>query len=141
MTEAQQLSAHVLEGFSPKEFLARPSVRANKPTIDQVRFAVYHEPEDMFELHGSFDDPEDIAEIRRQLRQGNSWAWCRVEVKAWWRNRYTLNAYTGSAYLGGCSYESEEAFTQSGDYLDSMKQEAYDDLISNIEAGNIDPDF
>lgn len=56
----------------------------------------------------------------------NLWLWCDVEVKA------TYKGVSGSAYLGGCAYESEEDF-KAGGYYEQMVSEALEELNSNIK--------
>jgi hypothetical protein len=64
--------------------------------------------------------------VNCQLRDGNEWAWCTVKVTAEWQT------FRGVAYLGCCSYLSEEDFRVGG-YYESMKDEALDDLNESIE--------
>ena len=74
-------------------------------------------------------DSEAEDEIFRKLNSGHLWAWCSVCVTAEFRG------LTGTAYLGGCSYEDEEDF-KSGIYYEEMKQEALNELnglIKNVQ--------
>lgn len=66
--------------------------------------------------------------IRRQLRQGNDWAWCTVRVVARWKG------YEGEDFLGCCSYRSQEEFCQPGHYFDDMKSVALDDLNTQLQS-------
>ncbi len=116
--------------------MLRVGKQSQLPPIDKVSFKLNVEPDDYQEIAGSFDDPADVAWVKRELKDGNEWAWCSVEVRAEWWNRKTGKTYSGVAYLGGCSYESEASFKQPGGYYDDMKKEAYDDLVSNIEDDN-----
>lgn len=72
-------------------------------------------------------DREIAASIRRQLDGGNGWAWCCVE--AWATYRGLRGA---SAYLGGCSYTSEEEFRSDGYWAD-LQDEAIDYLKKTWE--------
>ncbi len=84
------------------------------------------------------DDEEDArAEqaIQDELDRGNRWAWCCVEVRAEFRG------LTGTAILGGCSYESEEDFKAPGGYFDDLRTEATDelrDLIADLQGCEIE---
>lgn len=49
--------------------------------------------------------------------QANEWAWCCVCVVASW------GEFRGEAFLGCCSYESEDDFRQGG-YYDDLANEA-----------------
>jgi hypothetical protein len=66
------------------------------------------------------------SDIRRELANGNEWAWCVVRVTAKWGD------YEGYAYLGGCSYRDETDFTHPDGYYPQLKTEALDDLNSII---------
>lgn len=133
MTEAERLVALLLDGESPREFFKRPEIAVKHPTKSDVYFELWHEPEDMYELDGSFSEPEDVENIRQQLADGNDWAWCRVQVHATWTDPETGKEYEGNDYLGGCSYASKEDFKQPGGYYDDMVNAAYDDLMSKVE--------
>jgi hypothetical protein len=53
--------------------------------------------------------------ILERLDNGDVWAWADVEVQA------TLpDGRTGSAYLGGCSYDDENNFKEGGYYEDMV---------------------
>ncbi len=56
----------------------------------------------------------------------NPWLWCFVEVRA------TYKGLSGSAYLGGCTYEDEEGF-KAGGYYEQMVSEALEELNANIQ--------
>lgn len=73
------------------------------------------------------DEVDSYAEewVRDQLEWGNEWAWCQVCVTA------ELEGFKGTAWLGGCSYESEDQFTIDGYYTD-LCDEAFEDLVRNI---------
>jgi len=70
-------------------------------------------------------DRETEDSIIADLERGNEWAWCCVKVTA------EIDGFTGSDYLGGCSYENEYAFKQ-GAYFEDMKRAALADLGRNL---------
>jgi len=77
----------------------------------------------------SGDDAHDRAVEDRtlaELESGNVWAWCSVQVSV------VLDGFTGEAYLGGCSYDSEESFRKDA-YFEDMVREARDDLARKLE--------
>jgi len=95
---------------------------------DEIEFTVECLEEDM-PIEGNVCATGDLVEdkeqehwVRRQLREGNEWAWCTVKVSASW------NGLTAEDYLGCCSYESAEDFKQPGGYYDDMKAEAAAEL-------------
>lgn len=101
---------------------------------DEVTYTLTCEPEIM-EIEGNVlasDDDEADAEaeafVRAELESGNEWAWCSVKVTASW------NGFEGDAYLGGCSYKSEDDFKTPGGYYDDMKQEALYDLYREVRS-------
>ena len=57
---------------------------------------------------------------------GNAWAWCVVVVVCRWHD------FEGTAVLGGCSYESEDAFRRPGGYFEDLQAEALADLNRNV---------
>jgi len=75
-------------------------------------------------------DREQEDWIRRQLRAGNRWARCCAKVTA----TFELGGVTfsGVAYLGCCSYLSEEDFKQSDGYYPQMCDEAREDMIATL---------
>lgn len=56
--------------------------------------------------------------IRRELAQGNKWAWCIVRVVARWRG------FEGDDCLGCCSYRSEKEFRHPEGYFPQMRRGA-----------------
>ena len=62
-------------------------------------------------------------EILARLDDGDVWAWASVRVSVTWRT------YTGSAYLGCCSYASEDDFRESSGYFEAMREEAFEELM------------
>jgi hypothetical protein len=55
----------------------------------------------------------------------NLWAWCCARVRATWRG------FAGEAYLGGCSYDSEDDFRNDQHFTD-MCDEALDQLNTTL---------
>ena len=110
--------------------------KIRKLTADEVSFYIECRPEDT-PINGNVTaiDPETDrraeADVRRQLRNGNEWAWCCVRVVVMW------NGFEGDACLGCCSYESEAQFKEPGGYYDALKTEALDDLNSLL-AGQVE---
>lgn len=98
-----------------------------------VTFEIIIHPEHMSiegNVLASGDDAADrMAElaVRNDLESGNEWAWCEVEVKASWEG------FEDSDYLGGCSYESEEAF-KAGGYFEDMKAIALSNLNFQLQS-------
>lgn len=74
----------------------------------------------------ALEDRKAELEIIRQLHAGNEWAWCLAKVTARWLN------FSGSAYLGGCSYESQADFERCE--VEQLSAEAFDDLVRTIES-------
>jgi hypothetical protein len=106
---------------------------------EQVVYSLLMEPEQDIDLRGHFDNAEDVRWVREQLANGNQWAWCITRVEARWNDGH--RTFKGeSNWLGGCSYRSEADFKQPGGYYDDMKKEAYDDLVSKVEAGEAEED-
>lgn len=100
---------------------------------EQVRYTIECLPEEI-PIRGncmvSGDDAFDeqcAREIEHELACGNPWAWCSVRVSA------RAGGVTGDAYLGGCSYKSEDDFKREGMYYDSMCAEALADLKAKVD--------
>jgi hypothetical protein len=104
-------------------------------TIEDVSFTI-----EVLEEHtpvkgnalASGDDKEDRKaeqQIYRQLNRGNIWAWCTVKVTASWKG------FTGTDYLGCCSYKSEKDFIRGG-YYEDMQRTALNEL--NVELSIIE---
>lgn len=68
--------------------------------------------------------------ILHRLEDGDVWAWASVEVRV----THEASGLSGSDYLDGCSYESEEDFRES-EYFYDMTCAALDAL--NAGAGHI----
>jgi len=58
------------------------------------------------------------------------WAWCSVEVKATWTAK-NGETFSGSEYLGGCSYSGEADF-KTGGYYEGMVEAAIAELNSKL---------
>lgn len=103
------------------------------PTIKEVNFKVEALEEDIqvrVNTIASGDEEEDKKvedRIIRRLNNGNQWAWCTAKVTA------TYKGKEGTAYLGCCSYKDKDDFMTDGYYKD-MKEEAYQELISELES-------
>ncbi len=98
-----------------------------KLTIKDVEYIVDCLPEDA-RIEGnvlaSGDELEDLKaeeQVRKQLADGNTWAWCTIRVTA------CLGGFTGTDYLGCCSYKSQADFEACG-YFQDMKSRALEDL-------------
>ena len=117
------------------------SKKAVNIPIEEVYFDVnlapeMESPEGMFASGIDEYDKEDVAWVNEQLDQGNEWAWCQLQVIATWEDA-SGKEYTGkSGWLGACSYEDEKAFVQEGEY-DDMKDEAYQDLLIQVEDSDV----
>ena len=74
-------------------------------------------------------DAEVENEIIRRLGIGDVWAWCVVEVRVLW------NGFTGSDYLGACSYVDESDFVVGG-YYDDMLETALEELNSEVRTSH-----
>lgn len=70
-------------------------------------------------------------DILAELRRGNEWAWCTVEVRA--TAELGGVSFQGTSCLGCCSYKDETNFREGG-YFESMCDEAKDDLIAMLRA-------
>jgi len=130
---AQLLVRAILDaGEDPKHFLRNLAPR-DFPPLNEVEFGIDVQWEGDVDPADQFDNPEDVAWVRQQIDDGNIWGWCRVAVRAMWRDPHTGEEYEGWDYLGCCSYESEASFKQPGGYYDDMKKAAYDELQSQVE--------
>lgn len=97
----------------------------------------YCEPEwDLPEGYFATGEPEDseaIAWIRQELRDGNPWAWCTLNVRATLEDVPALGgaSLVGLANVGGCSFEGE--FDARASEFETLKTEALDDLAHTLE--------
>lgn len=112
----------------------KQTIEFKLPTIDQVDFEIECMPEDM-PVKGNCSaidedtDRETENMIYEQLSNGNKWAWCMVKVTAKYKG------IEGTDNLGGCSYKSEADFKKDG-YYEDMKNQAFADLISQLQELN-----
>lgn len=83
--------------------------------------------ENDFHPKDSFDDERDVKWALDQLASGNEWGWCCVEVRA------SFADWRASDFLGGCSYENEDAFKVPGGYYDDMVNSAIEELALKME--------
>lgn len=92
-------------------------------------------------------DDELVPYVKEQMAAGNDWAWCQVTVTASVGFDQPNHKFTGGAFLGGCSYKSEEDFIEpqfvvypkgEGEvnktgYYEDMKREAQENLVTQLE--------
>jgi hypothetical protein len=118
------------EAESPKKAL-RAVTRSPKriPQPNEVEYDLEADWEQE-SPEGHFDDPQDVAFVRRQIERGNVWGWCYTKVTARWVDPEG-NTWEGDDYLGGCSYLSRGDFMR-GDYYQDMKNDAYQDLVKQL---------
>ena len=80
----------------------------------------------------SGDDEYDAQvenDIINRLESGEVWAWALVKVTCGFDDW----SITGEDYLGGCCNESEKDFVENSGYFEDMRQQAYDDFVTQIE--------
>lgn len=104
--------------------------------VKQATIELVCEPEqERIEGNCSAIDPQTDREqeqwVRDQLAQGNEWAWCTVAVHV-----SLGDDFTGSDYLGCCSYLSEDDFKQPGGYYADMVQRAAEELADKLIASD-----
>jgi hypothetical protein len=75
-------------------------------------------------------DNKYISELNDRLGRGDIWAWCCVEVKCILNDEEGEPLVSGSAYLGGCSYDNETDFRNCVYYSD-MQEEARSDMLNH----------
>lgn len=98
---------------------------------DRVTYTIITEPEDD-DPAGHFASGDDAADrklvdsIRKRVRNGDEWAWCRITVTA------SFHGIVGEDHLGGCSCEDEADFRTPGGYFDDMQHEALSALASEL---------
>ncbi len=106
------------------------------PKVDRARLAevatvtvqCYPEDHDPIDSFG-YDTPEENERAAREvqnLAERTEWGWCWVKVTA------EYAGLTGTDVLGGCSYESREAFERDGYYQD-MLAAAIEELAEALE--------
>lgn len=110
------------------------TIRIKLPKIEDVTFTLEVEQDDQPVRGNAMVSGEDELdkkyedEILERLNSGDVWAWASVCVTAHWKG------INGVDCLSGCCYKNEEDFKKEGMYYEQMKKQAYDDLISKIEA-------
>lgn len=99
--------------------------KVNRKVIRKdVRVRFLHEEEDRAP---DYDDPEENKRISKMLADGDQWAWFCAHVEVYW------SEYKAETYLGGCSYESAEAFKKD-QYYEDMINECVEEIAQQIEA-------
>jgi len=101
-----------------------------KLTAEDVEVVLTAEPEEEpVAGHFASDEPERDREMEREitsrLEAGDPWAWFCAKVEVRW------NGFSGTDYLGCCSYSSEEDF-RKGDYYGDMVAEALGELNRKV---------
>lgn len=89
------------------------------------RLTLHNEDKDTM-YSGHFDHPDTLTWIDYQLRRGNAWAWCQVEIQV------DFKGLVSKQYLGGCSYESEEAFRRC-DYFKQLIGDGVEEIAVALE--------
>ena len=92
------------------------------PEMLEVELTCVHEPEhprDYFAYETDDENNDAVSWVIEELEQGNEWAWCTARVKVYLPQ---LPELTESAYLGACSYNSEEDFKDGGYYQDMIHE-------------------
>jgi hypothetical protein len=80
----------------------------------KYRIEIDREYDHDFSYKDDFEDIDTIKWIENELDKCNVWAWCRVRVSL------VFNDFQVDEFLGGCSYEDEESFKQTGYYEDMV---------------------
>lgn len=86
--------------------------------VQAVKYEIDCEPEDP--AHGSLaqePDPDCRALILKQIASGNTWAWCRVRVRA-----IQGDKRAASQWRGGCNLASEAYYRSCGLYDDQCSE-------------------
>ena len=94
------------------------------PEMLEVELTCEHEPEhprDYFAYETDDENNDAVSWVIEELEQGNEWVWCAVRVKVWLPQ---LPELTEDAYLGGCSYRSEDDFKENSGYYQDMINDA-----------------
>jgi hypothetical protein len=98
-----------------------------------IQYEFKYEFEDDFHPRNDFEDTETLNEIVRKIEDGDDAAWFRAKCVA----RIEGIDLTGTAHLGGCSYNSFEEFELDA-YATDMKSNAANELINKItDVGDI----
>lgn len=97
----------------------------NIDRLRQLATIIFTRMEEDYDVGEDFEP--DMAEQLREEAKWNEWAWFCAKVTA---------SYAGiraHAYLGGCSYNSEEEF-KSDEYYAQLVTDALSELASEIDA-------
>lgn len=85
--------------------------------------------------HGFRDQgyaPEAVESFARMKRKFGLWGWCDVELKLSKQVAPLGAVITGSAYVGGCSYDNQDDFVYGSGMFAEMLDEAKADLFSSL---------
>lgn len=95
---------------------------------EKIQIKLIAHPEDEA-VEDAFQECRESTLVREiiEAKESNLWKWCIIELRA------TYGPFSGSSYLGGCSYESGEDFKAANDYYDDMVQDAVMELQKEIE--------
>lgn len=105
-------------------------IRALRPS--EITYTFRCEDENISPVGNIFgtDNPEqdlkDELAILDRRNAGNPWAWCYIVCIA------SCGKHTGRAGLGGCSYSTEESFSDDGDTVRVLQMNALTDLKRNM---------
>lgn len=102
---------------------------------DQIDFFCEPETEDpagCFAM-GEPADSETLAWIRSELNSGNQWAWCVLGVRVTLEDVRALGGCSvhGTAYIGGCSFQSREDAHESE--FETLLAEARENLANQLQ--------
>lgn len=139
---AARIVARLLED-DVEDFMKRRLDEIRYPTKEEVTYEAHADEEhDTYMGHFQSDEPELDRQTERwiaaELRAGNQWAWCSVDVVAKWVD-HDGTEFEGHDYLGCCCYRSKEDFCTPDGYYPQMKDDAYDDLIARIREARSKP--
>lgn len=99
-----------------------------------IRYRVYIEQDDIPVRGNAMASGDDKLDkkvedgILKRLNLGQTWAWASVKVEAY------INGFTGTDYLGCCSYKNTQDFIKNSMYYSDMKHEAKGDLLNQLNA-------
>ncbi len=106
-------------------------MKLRKLKRSEVTFSLHvdfelEDPAGQFSTGDTAEDKAIVQDIRNRIVANDVWAWCSVTVVAHWKD------WTGADTLGCCSYDDETDF-RSGDYYESMCDQALDNLNAAIQ--------
>jgi hypothetical protein len=102
------------------------------PSEDDVKFSIDAQHSDIDPA--MYLDGGDLNYVMEGLNHNNPWFWASVLVVAQWQSP-DGDLYEGHGIVDPVSYDSKEAFLHEGDDYARGKEEAYSDLIQNINDG------